>query len=99
MFDSSEEEYVDSDDAAISRPCAQFDVSQNLTFIDSKPVTVSAGSMRRERMLKRQYVPPGWLCKLVLTNSFDNSFYSFLIIIYSHMIYLSFVCKHVLLRT
>lgn len=75
MFGSSEEEYVDSDDAAISRPHAQFDVSPNLTFIDSKPVMVSARSMRRERELKRRYVPPGWLHKLVLTYSFDNSFY------------------------
>ncbi|XP_055806059.1 uncharacterized protein LOC129874740 isoform X3 [Solanum dulcamara] len=64
MFGSSEEEYVDSDDAAISRPHAQFDVSPNLTFVDSKPVMVSAGSMRRERELKRRYVPPGWLHKL-----------------------------------
>ncbi|XP_055806060.1 uncharacterized protein LOC129874740 isoform X4 [Solanum dulcamara] len=64
MFGSSEEEYVDSDDAAISRPHAQFDVSPNLTFVDSKPVMVSAGSMRRERELKRRYVPPGWLHKI-----------------------------------
>ncbi|WMV14326.1 hypothetical protein MTR67_007711 [Solanum verrucosum] len=64
MFGSSEEEYVDSDDAAISRPHAQFDVSPNLTFVDSKPVMVSAGSMRQERELKRRYVPPGWLHKL-----------------------------------
>ncbi|KAJ8548965.1 hypothetical protein K7X08_032328 [Anisodus acutangulus] len=59
---SSEEEYVDSDDAAISRPYAQAAVSPNLTFIDSKPVMASAGSMRRE--LKRRYFPRGWLHKL-----------------------------------
>ncbi|KAJ8544701.1 hypothetical protein K7X08_017284 [Anisodus acutangulus] len=59
---SSEEEYVDSDDSAISRPYAQAAVSPNLTFIDSKPVMASAGSMRRE--LKRRYVPHGWLHKL-----------------------------------
>ncbi|MCD7455201.1 hypothetical protein HAX54_027383 [Datura stramonium] len=66
MFGSSEEEYVDSDDAAISRPHAQVVVSSNLTFIDSKPVMASAGSMRRERELKQRYVPHGWLHKLDL---------------------------------
>ncbi|XP_059297248.1 uncharacterized protein LOC132050169 isoform X2 [Lycium ferocissimum] len=63
-FCSSEEEYGDSDDAAVSRPHAQAAVSPNLTFTDSKPVMASAGSMRRERVLKRRYVPHGWLHKL-----------------------------------
>ncbi|PHT51652.1 hypothetical protein CQW23_06114 [Capsicum baccatum] len=64
MFGSSEEEYVDSDDAAISRPHAQADVSPSLTFIDSKPLMASVGSIRRERELKRRCVPHGWLHRL-----------------------------------
>lgn len=76
MFGSSEEEYVDSDAAAISRPHAQADVSPSLTFIDSKPLMASVGSIRRERELKRRCVPHGWLHLLVLTYFFDNFFSS-----------------------
>ncbi|XP_070024427.1 uncharacterized protein LOC107763977 isoform X2 [Nicotiana tabacum] len=61
---SSEEEYIDSDDAAISRPHAQTAVSPHLLFSDSKPVMASAGSMRRGQGLKRRYVPYGGLHKL-----------------------------------
>lgn len=80
---SSEEEYIDSDDAAISRPHAQTAVSPHLLFSDSKPVMASAGSMRRGQGLKRRYVPYGGLHKLVRPYSLVNLFL-FYSLLYSH---------------
>ncbi|XP_059652173.1 uncharacterized protein LOC132299509 [Cornus florida] len=61
-FGSSEEEFVDSDDVANSRPNNRHAAVQNRPFTDSKLVMVSAGSMKRE--FRRRHVPYGWLHKL-----------------------------------
>ncbi|CDP17761.1 unnamed protein product [Coffea canephora] len=56
---SSEEEFVDSDDVANSRPHLRPVAAQNPPFMDSKLVMASAASTRRD--VKRQN---GWLNKL-----------------------------------
>ncbi|CAK9141047.1 unnamed protein product [Ilex paraguariensis] len=59
---SSEEEFVDSDDVANSRPRTRPAAVHNLPFVDSKLVMASAGVMKRE--FRRRHVPYGWLQKL-----------------------------------
>lgn len=59
---SSEEEFVDSDDVANSRPHIRPTVGQNPSLVDSKLVMISGGNLRRE--LRRQHVPQGWLNKM-----------------------------------
>ncbi|KAA8545343.1 hypothetical protein F0562_020127 [Nyssa sinensis] len=61
-FGSSEEEFMDSDDVANSRPHTRSAAVQNLPFTDSKLVMVSVGSMKQE--FTRRHVPYGWLHKL-----------------------------------
>ncbi|KAA8536669.1 hypothetical protein F0562_029147 [Nyssa sinensis] len=61
-FGSSEEEFVDSDDVANTRPHTRPAAVQNLPFPDSRMVMVSAGSMKRE--FRRRHAPYGWLHKL-----------------------------------
>ncbi|OAY29025.1 uncharacterized protein LOC110601672 isoform X1 [Manihot esculenta] len=60
-FASSEDEFVDSDDLANSRPRAQPAAVQNSPLIDSI-LTVPAGSMKQE--FKRRHTPYGWLNKM-----------------------------------
>ncbi|KAK9293160.1 hypothetical protein L1049_021147 [Liquidambar formosana] len=61
-FGSSEEEFVDSDDVANSRLHTRPAALQNPLFMDSKPVMISSGGMRRE--LRGRHVPHGWLHKM-----------------------------------
>ncbi|KAL7235559.1 hypothetical protein ACSBR1_018950 [Camellia fascicularis] len=62
-FGSSEEEFMDSDDVANIRPPYTLPGAvQNMPFMDSKLVMVSAGSMKRE--FRRKNAPNGWLHKL-----------------------------------
>ncbi|KAA8545344.1 hypothetical protein F0562_020128 [Nyssa sinensis] len=61
-FGSSEEEFMDSDDVANSRPHTRSAAVQNPPFTDSKLVMVSVGSMKQE--FTRRHVPYGWLHKL-----------------------------------
>lgn len=61
-FGSSEEEYVDSDDLANSRPRTRPPAIQNPPFTDSNLVTVPSGSMKQE--FRRRHVPQGWLHKM-----------------------------------
>ncbi|CAI9101440.1 OLC1v1038770C1 [Oldenlandia corymbosa var. corymbosa] len=66
---SSEEEFVDSDDVANSRPRMRPAALQHPSFVDSKLGMASAVNMRRE--FKR---PNGWLNKLVSMEQFNLSF-------------------------
>ncbi|KAL2491058.1 Enhancer of polycomb-like transcription factor protein [Abeliophyllum distichum] len=59
---SSEDEFVDSDDGANSRPTPRPALVQNPSFAETKLVMASAGSMRREA--RRRHVPHSWLRKL-----------------------------------
>ncbi|EEF48690.1 transcription factor, putative [Ricinus communis] len=59
-FASSEDEFVDSDDLANSRPRARLAASQNPPFMDS--LTVPAGSVKQE--FRRRHSPYGWLNKM-----------------------------------
>lgn len=68
-FASSEDEFVDSDDLANSRPRAQPAAVQNSPLIDSI-LTVPAGSMKQE--FKRRHTPYGWLNKMVHTDLFHS---------------------------
>uniref|UniRef100_A0A2N9IY54 Uncharacterized protein n=1 Tax=Fagus sylvatica TaxID=28930 RepID=A0A2N9IY54_FAGSY len=61
-FGSSEEEYVDSDDLANSRPRTRPSAIQNPPLTDSNLVTVPSGSMKQE--FRRRHVPHGWLHKM-----------------------------------
>ncbi|KAK6143805.1 hypothetical protein DH2020_024153 [Rehmannia glutinosa] len=58
---SSEEEFFDSDDVAISRPHSRPVLVQNPPFTEPKLVRVPAGNPRREA---RRCVPRSWLHKL-----------------------------------
>lgn len=62
-FGSSEDEYVDSDDLANSRPRTRPSVIQNPPMTDSNLVMVPSGSMKQE--FRRRHVQHGWLHKMV----------------------------------
>lgn len=62
--DSSEEEFVDSDDMVNGHPHTRPAVVQNQPFVESNLVLDSAGSMRQEA--GRHHIPPSWLHKLDL---------------------------------
>ncbi|XP_022895598.1 enhancer of polycomb-like protein 1 [Olea europaea var. sylvestris] len=59
---SSEDEFVDSDDVANSRPTPRPALAQNPPFAETKQAMASSGSMRREA--RRRHVPHSWLRKL-----------------------------------
>ncbi|KAE7997530.1 hypothetical protein FH972_002157 [Carpinus fangiana] len=61
-FGSSEDEYVDSDDLANSRPRTRPSVIQNPPITDSNLVMVPSGSMKQE--FRRRHAPHGWLHKM-----------------------------------
>lgn len=61
-FGSSEEEYVDSDDLANSRPRTRPSGIQNPPMTDSNLVMVPSGSMKQE--FRRRHAPHGWLHKM-----------------------------------
>lgn len=76
-FGSSEEEYVDSDDLANSRPRTRPSAIQNPPLTDSNLVTVPSGSMKQE--FRRRHVPHGWLHKMVLPKLFCSNHIVFLL--------------------
>lgn len=63
-FGSSEDEFVDSDDVANSRPRTRPSAIQNPPLTDSNMVMVPTGTMKQE--FRRRHAPQGWLHKMVL---------------------------------
>ncbi|KAL5775912.1 hypothetical protein ACOSP7_013469 [Xanthoceras sorbifolium] len=61
-FGSSEDEYVDSDDLANSRPCMRPSAVQSQPYAESNMVTVPTASIKQE--FRRRHMPHGWLHKL-----------------------------------
>ena len=59
---SSEDEFVDSDDHANSRPRSR-PAFQNPPVTDSNPLTVPAVTVKQE--FRRRHTPLGWLNKMV----------------------------------
>ncbi|KAH0982226.1 hypothetical protein GBA52_009403 [Prunus armeniaca] len=61
-FGSSEDEFVDSDDVANSRPRTRPSAIQNPPLTDSNMVMVPTGTMKQE--FRRRHAPQGWLHKM-----------------------------------
>ncbi|KAL6285261.1 hypothetical protein ACE6H2_009651 [Prunus campanulata] len=61
-FGSSEDEFVDSDDVANSRPRTRPSAVQNPPLTDSNMVMVPTGTMKQE--FRRRHAPQGWLHKM-----------------------------------
>lgn len=64
-FASSEDEFVDSDDLAVTHPHGRPTAFQNPLFTDSNLLMIPAGSMKQES--RRRHAPLGWLNKMVHT--------------------------------
>lgn len=62
-FGSSEDEFMDSDDLANSRPRTRPAAVQNPPLVDSNVAMVPAGNLKQE--FRRRHMLHGWLHKLV----------------------------------
>ncbi|KAE8673398.1 putative transcription cofactor [Hibiscus syriacus] len=67
-FASSEDEFMDSDDLANSRPCARPAAVQNPPLIDSDVALAPPESVKQE--FRRRHLLHGWLHKLFLLSQF-----------------------------